>query len=202
MIFAQRCNHYDPLSLFVSWLSLTLSPFTMDLQKLAEPFDPSDIEWRIGQAGKGKSGKMYAKVLAYLTSRAVMQRLDDVCSPLDWKNEFSPGPSGGIVCCLSIWDEEKQEWIGKCDGADNTDIEAVKGGLSDSLKRAGVLWGIGRYLYNLGETFAECSETKNPGWNYAKSKDGMFWWKTPSLPAWALPIPQKVIDAASRPPLV
>ena len=37
----------------------------------------------------------------------------------------------------------------KYDGAENTDIEPVKGGLSDSFKRAAVLWGIGRYLYDM-----------------------------------------------------
>lgn len=35
------------------------------------------------------------------------------------------------------------------DGAENTDIEPVKGGLSDAYKRAAVKWGIGRYLYDM-----------------------------------------------------
>jgi len=162
----------------------------MDLKQLSAPFPADAIDWRIGQAGKGASGKMYAKVLAYLTSRAVMDRLDDVCGPLNWKNDYRAGPAGGIVCALSIWDAEKNEWITKHDGAENTDIEAIKGGLSDAMKRAAVQFGIGRYLYNLGETFAECSDTKQQGWNYAKAKDGsIFYWQTPNLPAWALPAP-------------
>ena len=37
----------------------------------------------------------------------------------------------------------------------NTEIEKVKGGLSNSMKRAGVQWGIGRYLYKLPTTFAK-----------------------------------------------
>src|SRR5690606_35268028 len=41
------------------------------------------------------------------------------------------------------------EWITKWDGAENTDVQAVKGGLSSSMRRAAVQWGIGRYLYRL-----------------------------------------------------
>ena len=40
------------------------------------------------------------------------------------------------------------EWIGKSDGADDSNIEAAKGGLSAALKRAAVQWGIARYLYH------------------------------------------------------
>ena len=33
--------------------------------------------------------------------------------------------------------------------AENTDVEAVKGGLSTSMRRAAVQWGVGRYLYRI-----------------------------------------------------
>jgi hypothetical protein len=39
-------------------------------------------------------------------------------------------------------------WISRCDGADDTNIEGAKGGLSDAFKRAAVKFGIGRYLYH------------------------------------------------------
>jgi hypothetical protein len=62
------------------------------------------------------------------------------------------------------------------------------------MKRAGAQWGIGRYLYYLDEVYADTSETSVKGnrvWNWAKlPKDkggGEYWWKTPGLPAWALP---------------
>lgn len=41
------------------------------------------------------------------------------------------------------------------DGAENSKIKAVKGGLSDSFKRAAVLWGIGRYLYCFGQKWVD-----------------------------------------------
>jgi len=39
-------------------------------------------------------------------------------------------------------------WVTKSDGADDSSIESAKGGISDSLKRAAVQYGIGRYLYH------------------------------------------------------
>lgn len=35
------------------------------------------------------------------------------------------------------------------DGAEDSDIEPIKGGLSDSMKRAANQWGIGRVLYSM-----------------------------------------------------
>ena len=49
----------------------------MDLNKFDEPFSPEDIEWRIQQSGKTRDGKVWAMVLAYVTNRAIMKRLDD-----------------------------------------------------------------------------------------------------------------------------
>src|SRR4051812_15570275 len=73
----------------------------MDLSKLKEPFPAEDIEWRIGQAGES-NGKVWATCLAYLTSRAVMDRLDEVCGPENWQDEYRPGPVGGVICGISI----------------------------------------------------------------------------------------------------
>lgn len=158
-----------------------------DLKKLQAPFPEYDIEWRIAQSGKSKDGGHWARVLAYITNRAIMQRLDEVVGPENWQNEYRDAPLGkGVLCGLSI--RINGEWITKWDGADPTDIEAVKGGLSDSMKRAGVQWGIGRYLYNLDEGYAVCSPNSKAGFRYAKTKDGgVFYWAPPKLPAWALP---------------
>jgi hypothetical protein len=42
------------------------------------------------------------------------------------------------------------EWIEKQDGAQVTDYEAVKGGISSAFKRVAASgWGIGRYLYDV-----------------------------------------------------
>lgn len=155
----------------------------MDLSRLKDCFEPNDIEWRLQQCGKGSNGKIWGMALAYVTNRAIMNRLDEVCGPENWKNEFKAAPDGGILCGISI--KIGDEWVTKWDGAENTDIEAVKGGLSGAMKRAAVQWGIGRYLYKLEESWINANEN---GAYRGKTKDGTtFKWDAPSLPAWALP---------------
>ena len=150
---------------------------------LNEPFPVEDIEWRIQQSGE-KNGKPWAMVLAYVTNRAIMERLDSTFGMYNWKNEFTAGPNGGLLCGISIRKEGTTEWITKWDGADNTQIESVKGGLSSAMKRCAVQWGIGRYLYNLDVTFAKF----NPqGKHSAKIGGSYHRWDAPSLPEWALP---------------
>jgi hypothetical protein len=158
----------------------------MNLVDLKKPFAADEIEWRIARSGK-RNGQIWAKVLAYVTNRAIMDRLDEVCGQECWTNEYQSGPDGGVLCGISIRvnTEEGYVWLTKWDGADNTNIESTKGGLSGAMKRAAVQWGIGRYLYKLTEDWPEIVEK---GGNYAKTKEGdVFYWLPPDLPSWALP---------------
>lgn len=154
----------------------------MELVKLKDCFPAADIEWRLQSCGE-KNGKFWGKCLAYVTNRAIQNRLDEICGPENWKNEYTKAPDGGVLCGISI--KINNEWITKWDGAENTDIEGVKGGLSGSMKRAAVQWGIGRYLYNLEENWAIVSDT---GKFSGKTRDNKWFnWDPPALPAWALP---------------
>lgn len=177
----------------------------MKLELLDSPFPAQDIEWRIQQAGKNNSG-IWVKVLAYVTNRAIMKRLDEVCGKSGWCNEYRDiQNNGGVECGLSI--KVGDEWITKWDAAEKTQVEAVKGGRSGAMKRAAVQWGIGRYLYDLDVGFATVSDKKLPGFVYAQTKElGPFFWKPPELPAWALPAlsPEQTIhgngaDVVSQP---
>lgn len=159
----------------------------MNLNKLKSYFHPDDIEWRIQQSGIYKDNP-WGLVLAYVTNRAIMNRLDEVCTPGMWKNEFVAGPAGGIMCGISI--KIGDEWVTKWDGAENTAVEEIKGGFSASMKRAAVQWGIGRYLYYFpSDMFAVFC----PNGIYKakiKGKDGAFRkykWNPPEFPKWAIP---------------
>lgn len=159
--------------------------FILDLKKLAEPFPAADIEWRVARAGKKGNGDIWVKCLAYITARAVMDRLDEVVGPGNWKDRYWREGEANM-CGLSI--RINGEWVEKVDGAESTDIEAVKGGISGALKRAAVKWGIGRYLYNLTEGFADARPKEFPGSLWARDKEiGNFYWAPPALPDWALP---------------
>ena len=165
----------------------------MNLTDLSLPFSQEDIEWRVSRAGNGKQG-IFCLVIAYITNRAIMKRLDDVCGPENWRNEepriIEVNGKSAFACGISI--RVGEEWITKWDVAEPTGIEPAKGGWSGAMKRAGSQWGIGRYLYALDETFAEVAdEAVGRQWNYAKlpEKHGgtPYYWKAPGLPAWALP---------------
>ncbi len=158
-------------------------------RQLKQPFDQDDLEWRIQQSGTSGNGKPWAMVLAYVTNRAIMNRLDEVFGIGGWRNEFAPLPNSvgdGAICGISV--KIDGEWITKFDGADNTAVESTKGGLSGAMKRAAVQWGIGRYLYDVQEMWADCSLVKETGWNRAKLKDKtVFYWAAPMLPKKFLP---------------
>lgn len=163
---------------------------------LQKPFDIYDIEWRIQQTGES-NGKKWALVLAYITNRAIMERLDDVFGVGGWQNEYQPMNDGGIICGIKarvpINDGQDFEWVVKYDGADKTAIEATKGGLSNAMKRAGVQWGIGRYLYKLDNTFVTLIEGRpekdnaNQIHSYVKDLGGHHYFIRPTLPDFAIP---------------
>lgn len=120
---------------------------------LAAPFAAEDLEWRIQAAMKDEET---GTAVPYVTNRAIMDRLDSVVGTENWRNEFKPWHSAGNkdaqLCGISIR-LNGQEWVTKWDGAEDSDIEPVKGGLSDSMKRAAVQWGIGRVLYKMETVF-------------------------------------------------
>lgn len=127
------------------------------LDRLAAPFNPELVHWRVG-ATSGDKGI----ALAYIDARHVMQRLDDVCGPENWQALYDNAGNGKTCCRIGInvygnivSIEENgavipsEKWVWKSNGAGDTDIESDKGAFSDAFKRAAVLWGIGRYLYDL-----------------------------------------------------
>lgn len=159
---------------------------------LQAPFEDKDIEWRAQTSGE-KNGKYWALLLAYVTNRAIQDRLDDVMGIENWRNAYDKAPDGGILCGLSL---KFDEWVTKYDGAENTAMEAVKGGLSGAMKRAAVQWGIGRYLYNLDATIVTLYENKVNSddllINFKDKENGRevkkrMYCARPVLPEWALP---------------
>lgn len=100
-----------------------------------------EIECRIGTiSASGLS------LLLYADARSDMQVMDEVFGPMNWqrKHEFI---GGSLYCTVSVWDEEKKQWISKMDVGTESNTEKEKGQASDSFKRACVSLGIGRELY-------------------------------------------------------
>jgi hypothetical protein len=112
--------------------------------------------------------KARGMVVAYLDARAVQKRLDEIVGAFNWKNVYSLWQDNSQICGISIFNEERNDWITKFDGAPNSDIEPIKGGLSDSFKRAASAWGIGRYLYEVPSIWVE---VEPKGKSYAIKQD-------------------------------
>ena len=136
--------------------------------ELAMPFAPEDLEWRLQKVVEAKE---LGIAVPYVTNRAIMGRLDDVVGPENWYNDFKPWHGAGgkeaQLCGISI--RYGDGFITKWDGAEDSDIEPVKGGLSDSMKRAAVQWGIGRVLYNMDVVFVDV-EKRGKTWCIKKDQ--------------------------------
>lgn len=115
---------------------------------LRAPLTAEEIEWKIIAAKGGQT-----VIAPYIDARAVMERFDRAFGPLGWRVSyrgvtFQVGGRQvtGFIARLEVRTAEG-EWIAKEDGAELTDVEALKGGISSALKRAATAWGIGRELY-------------------------------------------------------
>ena len=95
-----------------------------------------EIEVRVQSVKNGK-----ANMLLYIDSRAVTKLLDETVGPMNWQTEFYE-VNGQTIGKLGIWDSEKQQWIWKSDTGTESNIEAVKGLISDVYKRMISRWGI------------------------------------------------------------
>jgi hypothetical protein len=140
------------------------------------PFPVKKIHWRVGSTNARKLGvKSWQATkgiaLAYINARDVMQRLDNVIGPLNWQCRYSHVTDKGVVCEIGILVDGN--WLWRANGAGDTQVEAEKGAMSDAFKRAAVMWGIGRYLYSLPNTWVDLDNgrIKQP----------------PPLPDWATP---------------
>ena len=113
------------------------------MKKLQEPFEDSEIEFRVGATNSDKTKGM---ALAYVQARAIQNRLDNLFGVDGWSVSYRE-ITAGFICSLSIKINDK--WVTKEDGAPATEFESVKGGISSAFKRgASSGFGIGRYLYN------------------------------------------------------
>jgi len=147
----------------------------MNFAALSAPFPADAVHWR-AQKIYDRSGAFSAQALAYIDARDVMDRLDEVCGPEGWEDSYVETSRGRVICTISIKNAEGA-WVSKSDGAGDTDHEGEKGGISDAFKRAAVKWGIGRYLYRLGNTYVPCEVASNQD-GPIKNKGGNFIFKS------------------------
>ena len=109
------------------------------MERLFRLLRADEIDCRIGTIkDKGLS------LLLYKDARCDMNILDETFGAFGWQRHHSRDNAN---CVVSVYDEQKAEWIEKEDTGTESNTEAEQGLASDSFKRACVNWGIGRELY-------------------------------------------------------
>jgi hypothetical protein len=171
--------------------------------QLAEPFDPSEIKWRVTHTNReGNRGA----VIAFADPRAYTDRLNQLFTPTGWTRTYDVSTVSSVTrmkkdrliqtgkvlvtCTLTITGLGCHAGSGE-DWADEEN--AMTAAEAQAFKRACSCFGLGRYLYNFIEMWVPLNEYRQPV-------------EFPKLPHWALPkgnITGKTHPAAgSRPPAV
>ncbi len=111
------------------------------LKELSKPLPINQIDFRVQSINKGG----YATILAYKNARVDMHVLDDVIGAGNWQRDHKE-VKGVVYCGIGIRVDDNFVW--KWDAGAESYSDAQKGEASDSFKRAGFNWGIGRELYD------------------------------------------------------
>src|SRR5579864_4766922 len=171
--------------------------------QLAEPFDPSEIRWRVTHTNRdGNRGA----VIAYADPRAYTDRLNQLFTPTGWTRSYQVSTVSSVTrmkrdkliqtgkvlvtCTLTITGLGCHAGSGE-DWADEEN--AMTAAEAQAFKRAASCYGLGRYLYNFAEMWVPLNEYRQPV-------------EFPKLPNWALPKGDNAGKthpaAGSRPPVV
>lgn len=128
----------------------------MEKAKKIRLLTEKDVELRVKQTWENKNG-VFALLLVYKEARTDMNILDETFGPMNWKRNHKL-VGNTMYCSISVWDEEKRQWVEKEDAGKESNSESEKGQASDSFKRSGVNWGIGRELYNAPKIIIKLNE--------------------------------------------
>ena len=162
---------------------LTLEPAALFAQ-LAEPFDPSEIKWRVTHTTQDGSR---GAVIAFADPRAYTDRLNQLFTPTGWTRSYTVT----TVAAISRFKRDKVIVTGKvlvtCSltihglgshtggGEEWADEEnAMTSAEAQAFKRACTCFELGRYLYNFVEMWVPLNDRRQP-------------LEFPTLPKWALP---------------
>ena len=162
-------------------------------ERLSEPFDPSEIKWRVTATStqQTKHGpQKRGQLIAYADQRAYTDRLNEVFGEWGWTRDYdvqvaqnferrAPGDKKETAVAAKVVVVSKvtihglgshtgvgEEWADDQNAATRAEAQAFK--------RACACFGLGRYLYDLDKIWIDLDQYNRPV-------------HTPSLPDWALP---------------
>jgi hypothetical protein len=172
--------------------------------RLAEPFQPAEIKWRVTHTTRDGSR---GAVIAFADPRAYTDRLNQLFTPSGWTRNYEVTTVSAVsrqkrdkiiqtgkvlvTCTLTIarlgtHSGSGEQWADEQNAMTSAEAQAFK--------RASSCFGLGRYLYNLPETWVSLDDQGKP-------------LKIPVLPNWALPKANVAIGKTNpacgpRPPVV
>jgi len=115
------------------------------LTALRARFAPNTVHL-MGGYPRDRDGTPHMQPLFYMDRQHVIDRLDEVLTPLNWMDEYHQAGTA-TVCRLSI--QIGDTWYSKSDSSGDTEIGGEKGAATGAFKRAASKWGIGLYLYKV-----------------------------------------------------
>jgi hypothetical protein len=168
--------------------------------QLTEPFDPSEIKWRVTHTTRDGSR---GAVIAFADPRAYSDRLNHVFTPSGWTRTYEVNTVSSVtrmkkdkliqtgkvlVTCtvtiagLGTHADSGEEWA--------DEENAMTSAQAQAFKRACICFGLGRYLYNFAEMWVPLNQHRQP-------------LRFPTLPQWALPKSGSIEGTSgARPPAV
>ena len=124
-------------------------PTNEDVKKLLQAPTPKDrVKFRIGRK---YANNQRAHMLAYVDARYVQDQLDNVIGAENWSNSFEV-IDNTLYCSITVVFPDGKV-VSKTDCGTESNVEKEKGEASDAFKRAAVMLGIGRDLYDLPNHF-------------------------------------------------
>lgn len=128
----------------------------------------NEIDLRVGSTKKGNDGKVIGfQLLLYKNQRVDTTILDETFGIFGWKNNYYQ-VKDTMICSISIWDNEKGQWINKDNGGDSDfQTEQVKAECSDAFKRSAFNLGIGKKLYESPFVLINVDESNTPTSRYS-----------------------------------
>ena len=152
--------------------------------QLAEPFDAAEIKWRVTHTSQDGSR---GAVIAFADPRAYTDRLNQLFTPSGWTRNYDVTTVSAVsrqkrdkiiqtgkvlvTCTLTIAKLGTHSGSGEQWADEQNAMTAAE---AQAFKRSASCFGLGRYLYNLPETWVSLDDHGKPI-------------KLPTLPAWALP---------------
>jgi hypothetical protein len=109
--------------------------------ELTKPLTVDEVEFRVQSINNGG----YATILVYKDARVDINRLNKIFGHMNWRRSHTRDNHN---CIVSLWCDEKKQWVYKEDTGTESNTEKEKGLASDSFKRACFNWGIGIELYD------------------------------------------------------